>query len=107
MGMEERKGLQVVLIILRETDPTKAFTVGKEVAGKTGSIFNGLNVFTFMGNPPRDKQTLGFFTESDDIGPIVGGVAKALGLSPNGDFLVQALQSVQFVPRTRPPQTAS
>lgn len=107
MALEERRGVQVLLILLKDIDLQKAYDIGSGVADKSGAIFNGLNVFSFPSNPPRDKQTLAFFTESNKVGSIVGEMAKALGLAPNIDFLVQAFPSTQFVPRTRPSQTAS
>ena len=107
MAVEEKKGVQVFLILLRDVDLQKAYDVGYETVMRNGGIFHGLNVFSLTGNPPRDKQSMSFLVDSGRIGLIVEELTKALGLSPNGDFLVQAFPSTQFVPRSRPPQTAS
>jgi len=105
--MEEKKGVQVVLILLKEVDLQKAYTVGSETVGRNGGVFNGLNVFSLPGSPPRDKQTIGFFADPSQIGSIVAEITKTLGLSSATDILVQAVPFTQFAARTRPPQTAT
>jgi len=107
MAVEEKKGVQVFLIMLRDVDLQKAYDIGNEVVVRNGGIFHGLNVFSITGNPPRDKQSMSFLIDSSRIGLVVDETAKGLGLSPSSDLLVQAFPSTQFVPRSRPPQTAS
>jgi len=56
MAVEEKKGVQVFLIMLRDVDLQKAYDVGNEVVVRNGGIFHGLNVFSLTGNPPQ-RQT--------------------------------------------------
>jgi hypothetical protein len=97
MAMEERKGILIVFILLKDVDYQKAYDAGLAVAIKHKGVFNGLNVFTFP-NPPRDKQTLNIFADESSVGSIIEDTAKALFLTRT-DFLVQAFASTQFVPR--------
>ena len=80
MAMEEKSGVQVVIILMREVDVQKAYSLGIDVIGKVGGIFNGFNVFTFgASNPPRDRQTLGFVEDPNRVGETINAVVKGLG----------------------------
>jgi len=105
MAMEERQGINFIFVPLKEIDLQKAFDVGTELCAKTGCILNGINVFTFAGNPPTYKQSVNIFGDPKHIGTLTKGLSDALGLKAL-EYIVQAIPASQFVPRTRPPQTA-
>jgi len=98
--MEERRGVQVVIIFLSQVNVQKAYDLGVEIATKVGGIFNGFNVFTFASMPPRDHQTLNFFLDGSKVGEVVEAVVKGLELPQNG-YMFQAVPTTQYIPRTQ------
>ena len=103
MASEERKGVQVWFVFLKEIDYQKAYEAGAETARNVEGVFNGLNIFT-LGN--KHQQALSLFADPAKVGQVAESITKALSLS-NGDFLVQAVPGSQYVPRSTHNQTAT
>jgi hypothetical protein len=106
MGMVEKKGVNVTLILLRDVDLQKGFDLGTQAAAKFDGVFNGFNVFTFGGSPQRDKQTMNIFVDSTHIGEVVTTITKGLDLA-QADYMFQASPTVQYVNRGPPTQTTA
>ena len=110
MAMEEKKGVQVIFVLLTDIDIQKGFDLGIEIATKTDGVFDGFNVFTFAGNPamgvpPRDRPTLNFFVDSKHVGEVITSLAKGLGLTQT-QYVYQAAPASRYFPRT-PSQTSA
>ena len=106
MASEEKKGVQVWFICLKEVEAQKAFNVGTQLAEKTGGIFNGINFFT-LGSPPQYKQAANLFVAPEHVGEVVDTFAREFGLSQKDGYIFQALPSSQYIPRNQPDRTAN
>jgi len=109
VAVEERKGVQVWIILLQDIDFQRGFDLGVQAAARVGGIFNGLVTFSLASTPPhpmRDREALSIFVDSSKVGEAVAQIVNGLGLSKDG-YLVQATPSSQFVPKQRPNQTAA
>ena len=111
MAMEEKKGVQVIFVLLADIDIQKGFDLGIEIATKVGGVFDGFNVFTFAGNPamgvqPRDRPTLNFFVDSKHVGDAITSLAKGLGLTQT-QYVYQAAPASRYFPRTQASQTSA
>ena len=109
--MEEKKGMLISFIMLREVDLPKAFELALGVAEKHGVIFSGINPYTLGGFPPRDRHAVAVFVpfdkgkEADDV---IEEIALGTGLlERDKDYLLQFSPWTQYVPTQARPATST
>jgi hypothetical protein len=107
MAMEERKGAALNFVVLKDIDFQKAFELAEKIASKTGGIFNGISSFSFVGPPPRDKESINLFLDPSKINEAIAELSKGLGLTLNDGYIIQAIPTVQYVPRGQMPRTTA